>query len=234
MSREGRIHARPSPVTQPAPAGLHTPDVDTLRGSYVYVPPSYRVSEPGPLLVLLHGSGGHALHGLELLQHLADEANFILLAPVSTDYTWDIVVSRYGPDVRVVGEALEYAFATYAIDPSHLAIGGFSDGASYALSLGLTNGDLFTHIIAFSPGFVMPRAIRGNPRIFISHGTRDEILTISECSRRIVPQLEHSGLEVEYVEFEAGHRIPPEIARQAIEWFTRAGASPTEARRVHA
>ncbi len=31
---------------------------------------------------------------------------------------------------------------------------GFSDGASYALSLGVPNGDLFTHIVAFSPGFM--------------------------------------------------------------------------------
>ena len=33
---------------------------------------------------------------------------------------------------------------------------GFSDGASYALSLGAANGDLFTHIAAFSPGFMRP------------------------------------------------------------------------------
>lgn len=31
---------------------------------------------------------------------------------------------------------------------------GFSDGASYALSLGLPNGNLFSHIVAFSPGFM--------------------------------------------------------------------------------
>jgi phospholipase/carboxylesterase len=35
-----------------------------------------------------------------------------------------------------------------------VALGGFSDGASYALSLDLTNGDLFASLIAFSPGFI--------------------------------------------------------------------------------
>jgi predicted esterase len=34
-----------------------------------------------------------------------------------------------------------------------LAVSGFSDGASYALSIGPANGDLFTHVMAFSPGF---------------------------------------------------------------------------------
>lgn len=45
--------------------------------------------------------------------------------------------------------------AGVAIDPAHVAIGGFSDGASCALSLGLVNGDLFTHVMAFSPGLVV-------------------------------------------------------------------------------
>ncbi len=60
----------------------------------------------------------------------------------------------FGPDVRFIDKALSKVFGSYRIDPSHLAVAGFSDGASYALSLGLPNGDLFSHIIAFSPGFM--------------------------------------------------------------------------------
>ena len=32
----------------------------------------------------------------------------------------------------------------HAVDPARIAVAGFSDGASYALSLGLTNGTLLT------------------------------------------------------------------------------------------
>jgi phospholipase/carboxylesterase len=64
---------------------------------------------------------------------------------------------------------------------------GFSDGASYALSLGLTNGDLFRHVIAFSPGFMAPAARRGEPPVFVSHITRDGVLPIGVTSHRIVP-----------------------------------------------
>lgn len=50
--------------------------------------------------------------------------------------------------------------SNYAVDTTRLGVGGFSDGASYALSLGLTNGDLFTHVIAFSPGALYPKESR--------------------------------------------------------------------------
>jgi phospholipase/carboxylesterase len=100
-----------------------------------------------------------------------------------------------------------------------VAIGGYSDGASYTLSLGIANGDLFTHVLAFSPGFVAPPGRAGSPRIFVSHGTRDGWLPIERCSRRIVPQLERIGYEVRYREFEGGHVVPPEIGREAADWF---------------
>jgi len=192
------------------------------RESYLYVPVGYRAERRAPLVLLLHGAGGHARQGLELLRNLADATGIILLAPASRERTWDLLVGRrYGPDATMIDRALEQTFTRYAIDPARLAIGGFSDGASYALSLGITNGDLFTHVLAFSPGFMAPGGRRGSPRVFVSHGARDTVLPIERCSRRIVPQLERSDYEVRYREFEGGHTIPPEIALEAIHWFTQ-------------
>ena len=62
----------------------------------------------------------------------------------------------YGPDVQVMDKALQSVFERYTINPQQCSIGGFSDGASYALSIGTTNGELFSHIVAFSPGFMRP------------------------------------------------------------------------------
>ncbi len=131
-----------------------------------------------------------------------------------------MLVGSYGPDVRFLDRALEQAFGRLAVDEGRLAVGGFSDGASYALSLGLTNGDLFTHVIAFSPGFSAPAERRGEPPIFVSHGTRDEVLPIGRASRRIVPRLEREGYEVTYREFDGPHAVPEAVAREALGWFT--------------
>lgn len=218
---DGRVQARPgTEAIGSAPVGLRPLGIGGVRDSYLYVPPTYHPESPAPLVLLLHGAGGHAHHGIALLQDLADASGLILLAPASREPTWDILVGQYGPDVTMIDRALEWAFSRYAIDQNSIAIGGFSDGASYALSLGITNGDLFTHIIAFSPGFMAPAGQRGCPPIFISHGTYDEVLPIGRCSRRIVPQLQRNGYEVRYREFEGGHKISPEIALEAVEWFT--------------
>jgi phospholipase/carboxylesterase len=217
----GRLQARPRAVSEATPTGLQPFDLGAARDGLLYVPESYSVERPAPLVVALHGAGGNARHGLAPLLDLADAANLILLAPDARSATWDVLRGGFGPDASFLDRALQQTFARYAVDPARIAIEGFSDGASYALSLGITNGDLFTHVIAFSPGFMAPAAQRGAPKIFISHGTEDPVLPIDPCSRRVTPQLERAGYDLRYREFKGGHTVPPEVAREAVEWFTR-------------
>ena len=219
----GRLRARPGAgVSATAPVGLRPLGSDAPRESYLYVPAAYRVGRPAPLVVLLHGAGEDARDGLALLRGQADRGGVILLAPGSRGPTWDAIASRgrYGPDLATIDRALEKALSSYTVDPARLAVGGYSDGASYALTLGLANGDLFTHVLAFSPGFLAPVGQIGSPRIFLSHGTRDGWLPIDVCSRRIAPRLERAGYDVHYREFEGGHVVPPEIGDEAVRWLT--------------
>ncbi len=200
--------------------GLHPLELGLGRDGYVYIPQrTIDSAMPAPLILLFHGAGGEALGILKPFQELADETGVILLAPESRGRTWDCVRGGFGEDLDFVDLALEQTFSRYSIKPSHLAVGGFSDGASYALSLGIPNGSLFTHILAYSPGFVAPFEIDSNPRIFISHGTADRVLAIDRCSRRIVPHLQRTGFDLQYVEFTGGHSIPELIARESLAWF---------------
>jgi len=215
----GHLCARPAPVAGLARPGLHALGLDSARDSYVYVPDDDLAGHPAPLLVMLHGAGGDARHGMGLLRDVADAYGVIVLAPASRGATWDVIGDRYGADVHTLDRALAWVFERYAVDAGRVAIGGFSDGATYALSLGIGNGELFTHMLAFSPGFVAPAEQQGAPAIFISHGTDDGVLPIRACSRRIVPMLMRAGYAVEYHEFTGGHTIPGEIAHEAVEWF---------------
>jgi phospholipase/carboxylesterase len=220
----GRLSARPGAPTAPDPAtGLQPLGLADERDALLYVPGHVDPGTPAPMVVLLHGAGGTADGGLAPLLHLADEFGVVLLAPPSRGRTWDAILDRYGADVAFVDQALEATFARQAVDTDHLAVGGFSDGASYALSIGLVNGDLFGHVMAFSPGFVVPGPTSGVARVFVSHGTADDVLPIGATSHRIVPRLEDDGYEVRYREFEGGHVVPPEIAREALDWFLGRG-----------
>jgi phospholipase/carboxylesterase len=226
---QGRIIARRSPpaTTRGVPtAGLHTLDVEPTRTAFLFVPAAYRADRPAPLVVMLHGAGGNPRRVLNFVTALADSMGVMLLAPQSAGMTWDVIRGRYGLDVAFIERALSRVFAQYAIDTTRLAIGGFSDGATYALSLGITNGDQFTHVIAFSPGFMVPAAQRGEPRLFVSHGTQDQVLSIDACSRQIVRRVRDSGYDVVYREFDGGHTVPPSIAREAFAWLAGSRTVP--------
>ena len=222
-SRGGRLRARPDPPPSDATvgSGLRTLGLGSERDGLLYVPAgSYDANKGAPVALTLHGAGGDARSGISHFLPLADAAGVVLLAPESRGRTWDVLVGGYGPDVEFIDRAMERTFERLSVDDKRLALTGFSDGASYALSLGLTNGDLFTHLIAFSPGFMAPANHRGKPPVFVSHGTRDRVLPIERCSRRIVPQLDRAGYRVGYREFDGPHTVPESIAREALRWFS--------------
>jgi len=165
----------------------------------------------------LGSSGGVARWALDILRHAADRHRLLLLAPKSTTATWDVIADGYGPDVRNLDRLLAEVATAYPL--REYTIGGFSDGASYALSLGLTNGDVFDSVIAFSPGFQAAESATGRPRVFISHGTEDRVLPIDRCSRRIVASLEKTGHPITYHEFDGGHAIPGAVQVEAAQWL---------------
>lgn len=219
-----RLPASGAAPAAPTATGLQKLEVGSPRDSYIYVPEGYRPDHPMPLVLLLHGAGGHAHDGMRIMLHLADKAGLILAAPASHASTWDIIAGRsYGKDLALVDRTLEHVFQHYAIDTNRLGIGGFSDGASYALTLGLANGHLFTHVLAFSPGFIGPMEQQGAPEVFVSHGDADTVLPIDPCGRTIARQLRAAAYPLTYREFQGGHAIPPDIATDAVNWFLFTG-----------
>ena len=219
-AERGRLEARPARGEARAERpGLHRLTASGGVEGLLHVPAGYSPTRPPPLVVLLHGAGSDARGGLAPLRDPADEAGVMLLAPKSRGRTWDVVLGGFGPDVASMDALLGHVFERFAVDRSRLALGGFSDGASYALSLGLTNGELFTHLIAFSPGFMDTGEKRGRPSIYVSHGVEDRVLPIDSCSRVLVPQLRRAHYDVDYREFDGGHTVPAGVARAALRWL---------------
>jgi predicted esterase len=215
---DGHLSAKFKQPTNAITPGEHALGFGGARDGLLVVPKGYRPEEPAPLAVMLHGAGGAARRTASLFS-VADELGVIVLAPESRDRTWDAIRGEFGPDIEFLNRALDHTFARCAINRRQLAIGGFSDGASYGLSVGVASGDLFTHVLACSPGFVIPGPLRGRPKIYISHGKADQILPIDVTSRRLVPDLQNAGYQVKYHEFEGRHGVPTDIAREAFTWF---------------
>jgi phospholipase/carboxylesterase len=126
---------------------------------------------------------------------------------------------RFGDDTARVDAALKLLFDEIAVDPSRSAIAGFSDGASYALSLGPRNGELFSHIMAFSPGGVAPFDDPARARVFISHGRQDPMLPFANTANGIVPGFRARGLDVTFEVFDGVHAFRDEEIDKALAWF---------------
>jgi len=213
------LSARPGIPTRQAQLGRSDLGLATGRDGILYVPQSYSPDKPAPLVMLLHGAGGNAAAWFGTYGTRADALGIVMLAPESRGGTWDAIRGEFSFDVTFIDSALRTVFERCAIDPKRIAIAGFSDGASYAISLGLPNGELFTHVIAYSPGFIRDVGWHGKPPVFISHGTLDPILPIEATSRVIVPGLRARGYSVEFTEFVGAHEVPPPISTKALDWF---------------
>jgi predicted esterase len=215
-ARQGELSARPAGGWRSeAEPGIHWLDGTPGYGTALFVP--RELADPVPLVVLLHGAGGAPAGIIPFLQLEAEARGVLLLAPKSGDATWDVIRGGFGPDVAAIDEALGEVLDRFPVAAERLVIAGFSDGASYALSVGLINGTLFRRIIAFSPGFLVAPSRAGRPSVFVSHGVDDPVLPIDRCSRRLVPVLEQEGYEVDYREFPGRHEVPAAMVAAALD-----------------
>ena len=213
-----QLSARPAQVASTLPSGT----TKLSDSAYVYRP--RQIAEPAPLIVLLHGAGGDAAHVLNRYVPVAERRGAILFAQQSTDVSWRIRPIPgggldFGPDVGKIDQALMQLFAEVSIDSRRTVVIGFSDGASYALSLGLANPQLFPNIIALSPGYLaIPARVDRSQRIFITHGRRDEILPFSNVIGSIVPDLEKAGLRPRIRWFNGGHTVDDAALSEALDF----------------
>jgi len=198
---------------------------DDGRDGLLYVPKSYRDGAPMPVLVMLHGLGGTAL-SVRYTFPLAEEFGVVVVAPESRELTWGQSIPGFDADVKYIGAAYRYATDILDIDRSHVALAGHSDGAGYALSMGLAYGDVFNHLMIFSGGLMLPFRKKGQPKIFFGHGISDTQMPIDRTSRRFVPELKGEGYDVTYREYEGGHGVPVAVVREAFEWFLADNRKP--------
>jgi poly(3-hydroxybutyrate) depolymerase len=124
---------------------------DDDRDGTLYVPKSYKAGTPMPMVIMLHGFSGWGDNQRRLFA-LAEELGFIVLAPESRDITWGKEVPGFDQDVKYLGAAFRHVGSLVHIDFDHVALGGQSDGAGYALTMGLAYGDTFNHLIVLAGG----------------------------------------------------------------------------------
>jgi predicted esterase len=229
--RSGVSKDRPERVEGQPPTRLvsHSHLFALPDGAVGYVPSS--ASLHPPLLVLLHGAGHEQTTMVEHFEAEADMRGLVLLAPDSVGETWDVVETAKEPpsidsplanhlshrfvssrDAKRVDAAIASLARIVPIDRSRTALAGFSDGATFALAMGLSSAEHFAAVIAWSPGIAIRDVspARGR-RVFVSHGRQDPILKFDITCGEIVPLLQSEGADVIFLPFDGGHDAPPPV-----------------------
>lgn len=203
----------------------------------VYVPAGASTQRV-PLILLLHGAHGSGEEMLDRLLEGSGAPTAAVLAPTAQGETWDALIperdtlldgwsgpgsrGRFGRDIALLDEALALCASQVAIDVWRSGIVGFSDGATYALAVGLASGSLFRRIAALSPGLLIADDAMGRPAVYVAHGLRDRVFPIERCGRRIANDLRLRGCDVTFREFDGGHELPRAVYRDAVSWATGA------------
>ena len=189
------------------------------RDGVLVIPDSVELEKPKPLLIWLHHGGGASTR-YKHLYPLAERFGLVMLLLDARHNTWDAVDNPFGADAEFINIALDHVFSKAVIDRSKIALGGLSDGGSYALALGRSNGQLFTHIIGVAPWFLSPPGPRiGTPKIYIAHGKRDNVYPLKVTEKIIVPLLRQQGYVVDFLVFDGPHWVPVEVAEKMLHWF---------------
>jgi phospholipase/carboxylesterase len=215
----GRLWARPRPPTTTAPTpGVWPLGIGERRDGALYVPATLPRDRPVSVLVWLHGHGGRGERSIEQLKVDADRAGLLVVAPTARRTTWDLVgkTAHFDGDVAFIDAALAFVFDRFVVDRQRIFLAGHSDGATYALALGLTNGDLFARVVAFAPERLIAGGRVGKPPVVVVHGRADPVHRIETTSRRVVPELRAAGYAVDYEELDGGHELPPDALRRVL------------------
>jgi phospholipase/carboxylesterase len=219
VAATARLKARPgTPGLPPLGPGYHVLGLDRARDAYLSVPASLKPGDLAPLIVMFHGNTQPANEVLGEWKRVAARHKCLVLAPYARKTTWNVDEAPGGPDAQFVDRALQAVFDRFSVDPRHIAAAGFSDGGTYALSLGLVNGDFFSDILAFAPiRYNAPGSV-GTPRIFFCNGNKDPGAVFTNTTS-MARQLRGDGYDVELYEFDGGHWMDEDGVKKAMARF---------------
>jgi len=220
-------------VAAPAVAPGEKPGLQKLGDHALFYRPAKPTAAKRPLIVLLHGAGQSARAMIDGARGEADRCGCLLLAVQSKGATWDMIglvrdaaraeratpAELFGDDAGRVEQALSVALRAPDAERRSIVLFGFSDGASYALSLGLANPSLFRGVVAIAPGFHLePAAINPKQRLFIAHSPTDRILKFERTRDGMVAPLKRAGFELRFRPFDGGHRTDRAVLAEGVDF----------------
>jgi predicted esterase len=232
-----RVEPKPPEPVAALPTGWVWIERGAQRAA-LFTPDEIDPARRYPLLAVLHGAGRQDEALMKAYRDEAERRQALFLVPRSFHPTWDLIALAAQGGVHALPNApsdrpdldfLEYAcdliFRRYPVDAARVGLVGYSDGASYALSLGLSNPQLFRAVMGWAAGFVVideDAAAPGTPRpaVLLEYGTHDELFPFEQVAVPMREQLEAFGCRVTFRVDQGGRHWPSgQFQDEALDWF---------------
>lgn len=227
------VHREPGPhAGPPPPAG----PVTVARGpsqAFLLAPAALDPAHRYPLLTVLHGAGRQDELLLRAYRDEPDRRQALFLIPRSARPTWDLIAGGAREDLDFLEYAYAFVYGRYRIDPARQALLGYSDGASYALAVGLSNPRVFAAVMGWAAGLLAIDTANlapgdPRPRVLLEHGTEDPLFPFARVAMPLRQALERLGYAVTFRADAGGIHWPsPGFQPAALDWFFGAQPGPT-------
>ena len=226
------VHREPEPLDEGSPTGFVTVERGPSR-AVLLTPEEIDPARRYPLVTVLHGAGRQDELLVRACRGEPERRQALFFVPRSVRPTWDLIAGDERPDLDFLQWAYDLIYRRYPVDPERQALLGYSDGASYALSVGLSNPRVFRAVMGWAAGFaaiddtnLQPEDPK--PPVLLEYGTHDELFPFDRIALPMRAELERLGYRVEFRVDEGGRHWPSgSFQSEALDWFF---SEPWEAR----
>ncbi|MES2141047.1 MAG: esterase [Bacteroidota bacterium] len=205
---------------------------------YLVRQPQIQTAKP-PVLILLHGVGSNEQDLFSFADQLP--AKYLVVsarAPITLaegSYAWYQVDFSTGKPLinseqeeksrNIIIQFITDLKKDFSFDEKQVYLGGFSQGAIMAYSVGLTRPDLIHGIVVLSgrlleevKPLIASKEKLGQLKVFISHGTNDQMLGI-HYARESATYLKALNINTSYKEYAEGHGINNAMLSDMVNWL---------------
>jgi predicted esterase len=217
-------HKTPEPREEASPTGQVRIEEGSGR-ALLLTPDRIDPERRYPLITVLHGAGRREEMLVKAYQEEPGARDALFLIPRSHHPTWDLIATDGRPDLDFLEWAYDLIYRRYPVDPNRQGLIGYSDGASYALSVGLSNPGIFRAVMGWAAGFLVldeasPSAEDPKPSVLLEYGTHDPLFPFERVAIPMREELERRGYAVNFRIDQGGRHWPSgEFQHEALDWF---------------
>jgi predicted esterase len=218
------LHKPPEAREEASPTGFVTVERGEQR-AVLLTPAEIDPARRYPLVTVLHGAGRQDELLVRATRDEPERRQALFLVPRSQHPTWDLIACDGRPDLDFLEWAYDLIYRRYPVDAERQALLGYSDGASYALSVALSNPHVFRAAMGWAAGFVAIDDARlapsdPKPAVLLEYGTHDELFPFERVALPMRENLERLGYRVEFRVDQGGRHWPSgSFQREALDWF---------------